>query len=119
MRYLRQLTIIFAVTLAAEVMKYFIPLPVPASIYGLILMFMLLLLGIIKPEQIKDTASFLTEIMPVMFIPAAVGLLASWDVIRPVLLPLAAIIVITTVLVMGITGRIAQLLVRRKERSRE
>lgn len=70
MKYLRQFGIILAVTCAGEIMKYFIPLPIPGSIYGLILMFVLLLTKVIKVEHVKETGEFLIEIMPLMFIPA-------------------------------------------------
>ena len=77
MKYLRQFGIILGVTCAGEVLKYFIPLSVPGSIYGLILMFVLLFTGILKVEHVKETGEFLIEIMPLMFIPAGVGLLTS------------------------------------------
>ena len=70
MKYLRQFGIILAVTCVGEIMKYFIPLPIPGSIYGLILMFVLLLTKVIKVEHVKETGEFLIEIMPLMFIPA-------------------------------------------------
>lgn len=113
MRYVSQLTIILAVTCAAEVLKYFIPLPIPASIYGLILMFLALRTGLVKLTQVRETAAFLIEIMPMMFIPAAVGLLESREALRPMLLPLLVIVPVTTVLVMGVTGRVAQWLLRK------
>ena len=115
MKYIWQMTVILSVTCLAELLKYFIPLPIPASIYGLVLMFLLLCSGIIKLHQVRETADFLVEIMPMMFIPAAVGLLDSWEVLRPILLPVAVIIPLTTVLVMGITGRTAQFILQRKE----
>lgn len=55
MKYLRQFGIILAVTCAGEIMKYFIPLAIPGSIYGLILMFVLLLTRVIKVEHVKET----------------------------------------------------------------
>ena len=78
MKYMRQFGIILGVTCAGELMKYFIPLPIPGSIYGLLLMFVLLLTKVIKVENVKDVGEFLIEIMPLMFIPAGVGLMASW-----------------------------------------
>ena len=119
MRYIKQLGIIFSVTFAAEIMKHFIPLPIPASIYGLILMFAALRTGLIRLSQVRETAEFLIEIMPLMFIPAAVGLLESVDALRPMLLPVAAIMLITTVVVMGVTGRVAQWLLRSRRRNNE
>lgn len=78
MKYMRQFGIILGVTCAGELMKYFLPLPIPGSIYGLLLMFVLLLARVIKVEHVKEVGEFLIEIMPLMFIPAGVGLMASW-----------------------------------------
>lgn len=113
MRHLKQLSIILTITCVAEILKYYIPLPIPSSIYGLVIMFLLLVTRTIHIEAVKETANFLIEIMPAMFIPAAVGLLESWSVLRPVLLPVCVITVVTTVLVMGFTGRIAQCIIRK------
>ncbi len=118
MKYIRQMLIILSVTCVAEILKYFIPLPIPASIYGLVLMFLLLVMGIVKLPQVKETAEFLIEIMTIMFIPATVGLMGNWDVLQPILLPLIVMIPVTTVLVMGITGRTAQRIPRRGEKEK-
>ena len=88
MKYMRQFGIILGVTCAGELMKYFIPLPIPGSIYGLLLMFVLLLTKVIKVENVKDVGEFLIEIMPLMFIPAGVGLMASWGELQGFLLSL-------------------------------
>ena len=115
MKYLKQAVIIAAVTAAAEGIKYVVPLPVPASIYGLILMLTALLSGILKVDQVDDTAVFLIDIMPVMFIPAGVGLLTSIEALRPNLTAIIVITILTTVLVMGITGITAQFVMERKK----
>ena len=91
MKYMRQFGIILGVTCAGELMKYFIPLPIPGSIYGLLLMFVLLLTKVIKVENVKDVGEFLIEIMPLMFIPAGVGLMASWGELQGFLIPLLVI----------------------------
>lgn len=112
MKYVRQFAIIILISLAGEVLKHFIPLPVPASIYGLLLLLIGLQMGWISLASVKDTGMFLVDIMPLMFIPAAVGLLDSWGLLKPILVPVFAICLITTVLVMGVTGRIAQFVIR-------
>lgn len=89
------------------------PLPVPASIYGLVLMFLCLQLRVFRLEDVRDTALFLIEIMPLMFIPAATGLMTSWGIIRAKLFAYLAIAVITTVLVMVVSGRVTQFFLRR------
>ena len=122
MKYLRQFGIILAVTCAGEIMKYFIPLPIPGSIYGLILMFVLLLAKVIKVEHVKETGEFLIEIMPLMFIPAGVGLMASWGTLKPVLVPVSVITVVALVAVMGATGRVSQCVIKKskaKEKAKE
>ena len=112
MAFLRKFLIILAVSFLGEGLHALIPLPIPASVYGLALMLLALCAKLVRPEQVKGAASFLIEIMPVMFIPAAVGLLDVWGLLRPILVPAAVIIVSTTVLVMAVTGRTAQGILR-------
>ena len=90
MKYLKQFGIILGLSLLGELLNYLIPLPVPASIYGLALMFLCLHFKVIKLGDVKETAVFLIEIMPLMFIPAAVGLVNAWGIIRSNLLAAAA-----------------------------
>ena len=115
MKYLRQFGIILAVTCVGEIMKYFIPLPIPGSIYGLILMFVLLLAKVIKVEHVKETGEFLIEIMPLMFIPAGVVLITSWSQLQPFLVPLLVITVVSTFVVMIVTGKVTDFLISKKE----
>lgn len=112
MKYFRQFGIILAVTFIGEILKYIIPLPIPASIYGLILMLIILKTKIISLEQVKETGTFLIEIMPLMFIPAAVGLLVSWDVLKDIWIPVIIITILTTVIVMIVTGKVTQFIIK-------
>lgn len=116
MLYLRQFCIILFVSFLGELLHVIIPLPIPASVYGLVLMLSALCTGIIKLNQVKETAGFLIEIMPVMFIPAAAGLLDAWPVLQAIWIPVILITVVTTVLVMVVTGRVTQHMIRRKDR---
>lgn len=115
MKYIRQLSYIIAISFLGEILSNIIPLPIPASIYGIIILFLLLLFQIIKIDKVEDTARFLIEVMPIMFIPAAVGLLESWNVIKGSIMQYIILIIITTVLVMIITGKIAQLFMGKDE----
>ncbi len=114
MKYIRQFFIIIAVTFAGELLAGLIPLPVPAGIYGLLILFAGLMTGLIPYESVKETGKFLVEIMQVMFIPATVGLLKVWGVVKDSLLSYAVILVVTTFLVMAVSGLAAQAMVRRK-----
>ncbi|ADZ84391.1 CidA/LrgA family protein [Cellulosilyticum sp. ST5] len=115
MKYVRQFGIILGITFIGEILNSIVPLPIPASIYGLVLMLILLVTGVIRLEQIKETGVFLIEIMPMMFIPAAVGLMVSWQSLESILLQVIVITLISTVLVMVVAGKITQWIVYRKE----
>ena len=108
MKFLKQFSIILTFTFIGELLNYLLPLPIPASIYGIVLLFVCLCFNIIPLEAVKDTGKFLIEIMPVMFIPAAAGLLNSWDIIKSSLVNYGIITILSTVIVMGITGRTTQ-----------
>lgn len=108
MKYLRQLLIILIFSFAGEVLHYLVPIQIPASIYGLVLLFIGLMTGLIQLSQVQETAKFLIEIMPMMFIPAGVGLLESWGVLKPILVTVILILVVSTVLVMGVSGLVTQ-----------
>ena len=114
MKFLRQFMIILLLSFLGEVLKMFIPLPIPASVYGLVLMLVCLMTGVLKTSQVKDAAFFLIEIMPVMFIPAAAGLIDSWGVLRPLIVPIMIITVVITVFVLAVTGRVAQMIAQKR-----
>ncbi|MBQ2901576.1 MAG: CidA/LrgA family protein [Agathobacter sp.] len=115
MKYLKQMTIILAVTLMGEVIKYFMPFPIPASIYGLILMFVFLMTNVIKIENIKETGDFLVEIMPVLFIPAAVGLIDMAEELKAMFLPIMLVVGPVTLLVMIVAGKVTDSLIKEEE----
>ena len=108
MKYVRQFWIILLISAMGEALHVLIPLPVPASVYGLVIMLIALGTHIIRLEQVKEAAEFLIEIMPVMFIPAGVGLLTAWGILKPVCVP----IILITVVVMIVTGRVTQAVIR-------
>lgn len=117
MKYLKQFLIILVISFSGEVLKAVLPLPVPASIYGMVILFVGLAAGIIKLDAVKEAGKFLIEIMPVMFIPAGVGLMSSWGVLKPMLVPVSVVTVAVLVAVMAVTGRVAQAVIRRKKKS--
>ena len=116
MKYVKEFGIILIVSLVGELLNYFLPLPVPASIYGLVLMFLCLMLGVIKLSDVHDTACFLIEIM---FIPPAVGLMASWDVIQANLVAYLIIAAVTTIVVMAVSGLVTQAVLKKGKKGAE
>ncbi len=116
MKYIKQLTIILLVSLIAEVMEYLIPLPVSASVYGLALMLTGLILHIIPLNKVEGAADFLVENMSLMFIPPVVGIMACTDELKQMALPLLLACFVTTVIIMGVTGRVTQFIVGKRRK---
>ena len=118
-KYFRQFVIIMFVTCIGEVLHYLLPLPIPASIYGLAVMLVLLMTRAVKLENVGRTADLLVELMPLMFIPAGVGLVASWTDLKCILVPVLVITPAVTVIVMIVTGKTSDWLLSRTESGRE
>ena len=112
MKYLKQFGIILIFSFIGELLNHILPLPVPASIYGIILMFACLKLGLISLSEIEETGRFLIEIMPLMFIPAAVGLLEAWDIIQSVWIQYLIVTAFSTIFVMAVAGKTTQYMIR-------
>lgn len=111
MKYLKQFTVILFFAFIGEALHFLLPLQIPASIYGLIVLFLFLYKKIILPEDIKETALFLIEIMPLFFIPSAAGLMRIWNLIAAICVPLTMIVVITTFAVIAVTGKAVQVVI--------
>ena len=110
MKYFSQFLIIMGFTLLGEVLQRVVPIPVPAAVYGLVLLLLSLCLKLIRLEQVKEVGGFLTSILPLLFVSPAVGITEYWGLIAPNLLPLCLIVAATTALVFGIAGRVTQAL---------
>lgn len=119
MKFLKQFGIILAITFVGELLRAILPFPIPVSIYGLLLLLFLLATHILPLSAVHDTGKFLIEIMPVLFVPAAVRLLDNWSALQAILLPISVITVITTIFVMGVTGRITQAVLGKERQENE
>lgn len=118
MKYIRQVGLILAVTFLGELLKMILPFKIPSSIYGLVLMFLALQFKVIPLEQVKEAAKYLIEIMPLMFIPAGVGLMNAWGVLKPICIPVIVITIVSTIVVMGISGKVTQFVIRLEKRNK-
>lgn len=112
MKYLKQFFIIVFISFIGEMLNKLIPLPIPASIYGMVILFVCLCTNIIKYDDVKDVGKLLIDIMPVMFVPAGVGLITAWDVLKDELIPIILITVVSIVTVMGVCGRVTQYFIK-------
>lgn len=119
MKFMKQLASILTISLIAELMEYLIPLPVAASMYGLVLMLVGLTTKLIPLEKVEGAADFLVEIMSVLFVPPTVGIMTSVEALQEMLIPLCVIAIVSTILIMGVTGRVAQHIIRQDNQRRE
>ena len=115
MKYLGQIFIILLVSFVGELLNTLVPLPIPASIYGIILLFCLLEFRVIPLRAVKETGDFLVSIMQLMFIPAAVGLMDQFQSLRAILLPFLVINLVGLVVTFAVTGRVTQFFLRREK----
>ncbi len=108
MKYIVQFCRILLVCLLGEILAKVLPLTIPASVYGLVLLLAALKMGILRLDQIKETGTFLIGILPLLFVPAAVGVMDLWTELEAMLMPCLIAIVPVTLFVMGVSGRVTQ-----------
>ena len=118
MKYVNQVLIILAFTGLGEALAYLIPLPIPAAIYGLVLMLCALLTGVLKPAQVRDSANFMISVMPVLYVPICVNILEYWGIISQNAAAILSITVVSTFLVFAVGGLVTQRIMGKKEADR-
>ena len=115
MKFLTQFFWILLFCTLGELLQAVIPFPIPAAIYGLVLLFLALQLGIIKLNQVSDAAQYLVSIMGVFFVSPVVNILAYWGVIAPNVGASWVILLVTTVLVFGVSGLVTKALLGKEK----
>lgn len=113
-KYVKQVLIILGFTFLGEILARVIPLPIPAAIYGIVLLLIALGTGALKTGQVKETSHFLISIMPVLYIPVNVRILEYWNVISQNAAAIIIITVVSTYLVFGVSGLVTQRLMKKK-----
>lgn len=108
MKYVKQISRILLFSFLGEVCRFFIPLNIPASIYGMGLLFAALALKLIRVEDVRETGSFLTSLLPLLFVVPTVGLMEYWQQVKPVLVPFALISFVVTILVFAAAGLVTK-----------
>jgi holin-like protein len=114
-KYLKQFGLILLFTLLGELCRFLIPFPIPASIYGMVLLFAALGLKIIKLPDISDAGGWLVSILPVLFVAPAVNLLSSWDALKNAIVPILVVMIATTVIVFAVAGLVTQWILKGKK----
>lgn len=115
-RELKGIAIIVAIYLIGEVISRAIGGVMPGSVLGMLLLFGLLEMGVVKEESIKDICNFVLSNMMLLFVPLTVGLMVSFKIIGNNWVGAICSIVISTIIVMVLVGLIQQYLGKRWRR---
>ena len=115
MKFLNQLLLIFLFSFLGELLRSLIPLPIPASIYGMILLFLALYFRIVKLESIKAAGGFLTSFFPVLFVAPVVSLIDCWADIKAQILPILTVLILSSILCFLVSGKVTQWLMDREK----
>lgn len=119
MKYLMQFGIISGITLIGYILNQVLPLPVPASVWGMVLLFVFLCCGIVKLNQVEQAADFLLSIMTVMFVPVGAGLIENYGGIKNEIFSIFAVIILSTLICFFITGHVSQFIIRHQTKNKE
>ncbi len=118
MKYIFQTGIIFAVTLIGEILAHWIPIPIPGSIYGVVLLFLLLLTGVLKLKHVEGAGNFFLTILPFLFISNCVSLMDSMSLLGEHVIVIVLLTIVSTLVVMVVTGGVAQIFINCKNKGK-
>ena len=108
MKYLYQAGIIFLFTFLGEALARLIPFPIPAAIWGQLLLFLALCLKVIRAEQIKECSGFLVALLPVLFVAPTVNLMEQAEALVGSLPAVIVIVLLSTAVTFLVSGRVTQ-----------
>lgn len=116
MKYIKQFAVIALFTFLGELCNLLLPLPIPASIYGMLLLFICLWSGALKLSWIEETADLLLGVMPIFFISPTVSLMSSIGAIKDSLLGVIVTCIVSTIVMMAVTGLVSQAVIRHSKK---
>lgn len=119
MKIFRQLIIIIGLYITGDVISKTFSLPIPGNILGMLILLFLLITKVIKLDDVEDTSNFLLSHLSFFFIPAGVGLISSFSIIKNSFLQIILICIVTTIITIGVTGKIVELLLNNKKKTKE
>ena len=116
MKLMKHLAIILLVTFLGELFNHIIPLPIPAAIWGMMLLFIALCTGIVKLDMVETTADYLTSLMILIFVPFGASIMVSFADIKDYLVEIMVIITVSFFVVFFVTGKTSDFIIDMKEK---
>ncbi|MBM6818182.1 MAG: CidA/LrgA family protein [Clostridium sp.] len=114
MKFFRESILLLSIYFVSEIISKLLNLPVPGSIIGMILLFVLLTSNIIKIEKVENLANFFLDHLAFFFIPASVGLMTSFASLKGSIFKIILLCILTTIIVISVTGLTVQFICNRK-----
>ena len=118
MAILLQIGVVLLICLLSEIVSLLLPFPFPGSVIAMIIFFILLAAGVIKVGHIRQKAEFMLKNMAFFFIPAGVGIMEYFDVLKSCIVPFIVICVVSTILTFAATAGTVALIMRLQHRYR-
>jgi len=109
MKIVRQFAIVLIIGFLGEFLRRTLNLPIPGNVLGMIILLLCLCTGVIKIEMIEDISKFLLDYLAFFFLPAGVGLITSMGILKNYWHYVTLIALISTIIVMVVTGITVQL----------
>lgn len=114
MKFFRESILLLSIYFVSEIISKLLNLPVPGSIIGMILLFVLLTSNIIKVEKVENLANFFLDHLAFFFIPASVGLMTSFASLKGSIFKIILLCILTTIIVISVTGITVQFICNKK-----
>ncbi len=116
MKALKGFSIILISLMVGNLITALTKLPIPGSIFGMLILLILLQSKAVKLETVDSPASALLSVMVLLFIPGGVKLMNVYDKFDGVIIQVFAIIIVTTVAVMAVTGIVADQMIKARNK---
>lgn len=100
--------ILIIALLFGKLTAWLLPIGIPESIWGLLILFAALTLGLVKPQWLLPSARGLTRYMPLFFLPICVGIIDYTDILAQFFAPIVLANVLSSILSLLVIGWIAQ-----------
>lgn len=104
MAFLNGISVLLVFQLLGEVIVLLLQWSVPGPVVGMFLLFVALMLRGMSGDSLQDSADALLGHLSLLFIPAGVGVMAHFDLIAAAWLPIAAALLLGTLLTMAVTA---------------
>ncbi|HEI7607482.1 TPA: antiholin-like murein hydrolase modulator LrgA [Staphylococcus aureus] len=116
--FFHQVIVIALVLFVSKIIESFMPIPMPASVIGLVLLFVLLCAGAVKLGEVEKVGTTLTNNIGLLFVPAGISVVNSLGVISQAPFLIIGLIIVSTILLLICTGYVTQIIMKVTSRSK-